>query len=52
MNINEPGNSRSLAILIQEVIAEDRRKFIQGAENAESIEAFISTLNNYRTIYE
>ena len=52
MNINEPGNSRTLAILIQPVVAEDRRKFIQAAEEAESMDAFMLTLNDYRTIYE
>jgi hypothetical protein len=52
MNINEPGNSRMLAILIQPVIAEDRRKFIRAAEDAESMDEFMLTLNDYRTIYE
>lgn len=52
MNINEPGNSRALAILIQPVIAEDRSKFIRDAEKAKDLDSFIKTLNNYRTIYE
>ena len=51
MNINEPANSRMLAILIQPVIAEDRRKFIQGAEDAKSMDEFIKTLDKYRTEY-
>lgn len=50
MNINEPANSRMLAILIQPVIAEDRRKFIRGAEEAKDMDSFIKTLNDYRTI--
>jgi hypothetical protein len=49
MDINEPANSRTLAILIQPVIAEDRRKFIKAAEDAVDIEAFVKTLSNYRT---
>ena len=49
MNINEPNNSRTLAILIQPVVAEDRRKFIRAAEEAESMEDFMRTLNDYRT---
>jgi hypothetical protein len=49
MNINDPDNSRTLAILIQPVIAEDRRKFIKAAEEATSMEAFMKTLPNYRT---
>ena len=49
MNINEPNNSRTLAILIQPVIAEDRRKFIRAAEAAPNMEAFMRTLNDYRT---
>ena len=52
MDINEPANSRMLAILIQPVIAEDRRKFIRAAEEAEDMDEFTLTLNNYRTIYE
>lgn len=51
MNINEPANSRMLAILIQPVIAEDRSKFIRGAEEATDMESFIKTLDNYRTAY-
>lgn len=49
MNINEPANSRMLAILIQPVVAEDRRKFIQGAEEASDMDAFIESLDQYRT---
>jgi hypothetical protein len=49
MNINDPQTSRTLAILIQPVLAEDRRKFIQAAEKASNMEAFMKTLPNYRT---
>ena len=51
MNINEPANSRMLSILIQPVIAEDRRKFIRGAEDAKDLDSFIKTLDKYRTEY-
>lgn len=50
MNINEPAISRTLAILIQPVIAEDRRKFIRGAEEAKDMDSFIRTLDQYRTV--
>lgn len=49
MDINEPANSRELAILIQPVAAEDRRKFISDAKEAEDMESFISTLGKYKT---
>lgn len=49
MNIREPETSRQLAILIQPVIADDRRKFREAAEKAKDMEAFIKTLTNYRT---
>jgi hypothetical protein len=49
MNINEPANSRTLAILIQPVIAEDRRAFIQDAEKAKDMNEFIQNLQRYRT---
>ena len=49
MNINKPDISRTLAILIQTVIAEDRQKFIEEAEKAANMEAFMKTLSNYRT---
>jgi hypothetical protein len=51
MNINEPANSRMLAILIQPVIAEDRRKFLRGAQDADDMDSFIKTLDKYRTEY-
>ena len=50
MNINDPDTSRILAILIQPVVAEDRRKFIKAAEKASNMEAFMKTLPDYRTI--
>lgn len=40
-----------LAILIQPVVAEDRRKFIRDAEEAKDMDSFIKTLGNYRTTY-
>ena len=49
MDINEPNISRTLAILIQPVIAEDRKKFLKGAERAKDMETFLKTLGNYRT---
>lgn len=49
MNINEPANSRMLAILIQPVIAEDRPKFLRGAQEAKDMESFIKTLDRYLT---
>jgi hypothetical protein len=52
MNINEPANSRMLAILIQPVVSEDRSKFIRGAEEAEDMDSFIETLDNYKTELE
>lgn len=51
MNINEPAISRTLAILIQPVIAEDRRKFIRGAEEAKDLNSFIKSMVDYRTSY-
>ena len=41
MNINEPEISRTLAILIQPVVSEDRRKFIAQARKAKDIDSFI-----------
>ena len=49
MNINEPANSRMLAILIQPVIAEDRQKFIRDAESAKDMNEFMQNLQRYRT---
>jgi hypothetical protein len=49
MNINEPNNSRTLAILIQPVIAEDRRAFIRDAESAKDMDEFMQNLQRYRT---
>jgi hypothetical protein len=49
MNIDQPSISRTLAILIQPVIADDREKFLEGAERAENMEDFMKTLKNYRT---
>jgi hypothetical protein len=49
MNINEPETSRTLAILIQPVVSEDRRKFIRAAEEAKDMASFMETLNDYRT---
>jgi hypothetical protein len=49
MNINDPAISRMLAILIQPVVAEDRRRFVEGAEQAEDMDSFIESLDEYRT---
>jgi hypothetical protein len=49
MNINDPAISRMLAILIQPVVAEDRRRFIEGAEQAEDMDSFIESLDEYET---
>jgi len=49
MNINDPAISRTLSILIQPVVAEDRRKFIQGAEKASDMNSFIKSMDQYRT---
>lgn len=48
MNINDPKISRMLAILIQPVVAEDRRKFIQSAEQAADMGSFVKTFKDYR----
>jgi len=50
MNINDPAISRMLAILIQPVVAEDRRRFIEGALRAEDMDAFIESLDEYETV--
>jgi hypothetical protein len=52
MNINEPTTSRQLSILIEPVLAEERRRFIQDAREAEDMESFMSGLNKYKTIYD
>jgi hypothetical protein len=49
MNINKSEISRTLAILIQPVIAEDRFKFIEAAKKAPDMVAFMKTLGDYRT---
>lgn len=49
MDINKPDISRTLAILIEPVIAEDRAKFRENAEKAANMESFMKTLKNYRT---
>ena len=49
MNINDPTTSRELAILIQPIVAEDRRKFIRDAENAKDMNEVIRSLSKYRT---
>jgi len=52
MNINEPTTSRQLSILIEPVLAEERRRFLQDAREAEDMESFMSGLNKYKTIYD
>jgi hypothetical protein len=49
MNINDPAISRMLAILIQPVVAEDRRRFIEVAEQVDDMESFLETLDAYGT---
>jgi tagatose-1,6-bisphosphate aldolase non-catalytic subunit AgaZ/GatZ len=49
MNINDPAISRMLAILIQPVVAEDRRRFVYDAEQAEDMDSFIESLDEYET---
>jgi hypothetical protein len=49
MNINDPTISRQLAILIQPIVAEDRRKFIRDAENAKDMDEVLRSLPKYRT---
>jgi hypothetical protein len=52
MNINTPANSRMLAKLIQNIVAEDRDRFIRDAKQATSIQDFINAMGKYRTIQD
>ena len=47
MNINDPTISQTLAVLIQPVVFEDRRRFIADAEKAPDMESFIKGLDRY-----
>jgi hypothetical protein len=49
MNINDPTISRTLAVLIQPVVFEDRRRFIEDAEKAPDLDSFILGLGKYET---
>ena len=49
MDINEPTNSRTLAILIQPIVAEDRKRFIEDAQKAKDMEEVMKNLSRYRT---
>jgi hypothetical protein len=50
MNINEPVNSRMLAILIQGVVGEDRDQFLEDARNAKDMDTFIKGMSKYGQI--
>ena len=41
MDINEPGNSRQLAILIQGLTVDERELFLDEARKAEDMQSFI-----------
>lgn len=49
MNINDPTISRILAVLIQPVLFEDRRKFVEDAEKATNMDSFVQGINRYKT---
>jgi hypothetical protein len=53
MDINEPSTSRTLAVLIQSIVFEDRAKFLSDAQEAESMETFMEGMSKYkRETYE
>jgi hypothetical protein len=50
MNLKEPNTCRVLAILIQDVVFEDREQFINDAENAPDMKTFMEGMTRYKTI--
>jgi hypothetical protein len=52
MNINEPVNSRMLAILIQNIVRKDRDQFLEDARNAKDMDAFLKGMVKYGQIEE